>query len=121
MKPRIIKLSSYKPIDTNKPFKCGDYKNVTFRKIISDFWKDLNETVEKYNNDIDTDVDERTIRIIYALKKIESWKSNLFILYLYYGKPSILAKKMNAKVASLSAILTPIRKEIKKLIGDDVC
>lgn len=103
-----VKKNKVERCRKNQSFKKASF--LSFKEIIDMYWDDFNETLEKAKFE---DIDQRLIDSIEALKKVDEWKSNLFIVYLHYGKPSVLAKKLNVKVNSLSALLSMIKKEIK--------
>lgn len=103
-----MKNKSKEKIRKNQSFKKTSF--ISYKKIINKYWADFEETLQEAP---ENDTDPRLVNAINALKQIEEWKSNLFIVYLYYGKPSILAEKLNVKVNSLCALLSMIKKEIK--------
>ena len=103
--------------------KNCDYKHVwntrRFRKIIKDFWNDVDAFYENeggaYNND--DDVDQQYIKAITALKKIAAWKANIFIIYIYFGKnPHKTARALKTTPNAICRIESVIRKEIKEVI-----
>lgn len=100
-----------------------------FNELIQSYWASFDEAVQNYN-DIMYGSTNKTytkdmIQTIYALKQLDTWKSNLFILYLHYKKPNILAELLNVKKNTLSVYLSEIKREIKNHIyeyttGNDI-
>ena len=100
-----------------------------FNELIQSYWASFDEAVHNYN-DIMYGSTNKTytkdmIQTIYALKQLDTWKSNLFILYLHYKKPNILAELLNVKKNTLSVYLSEIKREIKNHIyeytsGNDI-
>lgn len=86
-----------------------------YRKIIDEYWTEFNKTLEEYESNImlGGDIDPRTVQLIRNLKKIEKWKSNLFILYLHHRKTRRLAEVLKVNPSSLSVYISNIKKEIK--------
>lgn len=86
-----------------------------YKKIIDEYWSEFEKTLEEYENNImfGADIDPRTIQLIRNLRKIETWKSNLFILYLHYHKTRKLAEVLKVNPSSLSVYISNIKKEIK--------
>ena len=86
-----------------------------YRKIIDEYWTEFDKTLEEYENNImiGGDIDPRTVQLIRNLKKIDKWKSNLFILYLHYRKTRRLAEALKVNPSSLSVYISNIKKEIK--------
>ena len=78
-----------------------------YRSIISEYWKDYKETLAN------PEADERVIECINRLKKLEKWESNLFILFLHYKKPSILADKLGVKVSSFNTAIFRIKQKLR--------
>lgn len=100
--------------------KVSRYRNVNLRQfdpIIKQYWQDFDDVLAEYNHPLSglsvPTHDIRTVGLIKKLKKIDTWKSNLFILYLHYKKTSILAEMLNVKKTSLSVYLSEIKKELK--------
>ena len=96
------------------------YRNVNltkFNTIIKQYWQEFDDVIAEYNNPMSgltvPTHQKRTIEVIKKLKQIDTWKSNLFILYLHYKKTSKLAKLLNVKKSSLSVYLCEIKKELK--------
>lgn len=56
---------------------------------------------------------EKAVLTINRLKKLASWKFNLFALYMYFGKTGILAEKLGVKSTALSVTIHNIKQEIK--------
>ena len=100
-----------------------------FNELIQSYWASFDEAVHNYN-DIMYGSTNKTytkdmIQTIHALKQLDTWKSNLFILYLHYKKPNILAELLNVKKNTLSVYLSEIKREIKNHIyeyntGNDI-
>lgn len=91
---------------TTKPiFKKLDLTK--YRKIISEYWKDYEETLAN------PEADERLVKCIKKLKELEKWESNLFILFLYCKKPSIVAEKLDVNVSSLNTALNKIKHKLR--------
>ena len=91
-----------------------------FNELIQYYWDSFDEAVHNYK-DIMYGITNKTytkdmIQTIYALKQLDTWKSNLFILYLHYKKPNILAELLNVKKNTLSVYLSEIKREIKNNI-----
>ena len=110
----------HKKINENGTPSKSSFKNANFntkplRQIIKDLWSEYDYILYRYENR-DVDVDYRSVLLVKALKKLPVWKSNIFILYLYYEKPAILAPLLNVKPACLSVIICLIKKEIKELL-----
>ena len=78
-----------------------------YRPIISEYWKDYKETLTN------PDADERVIDCIKRLMSLEKWESNLFILFLHYKKPSIVAAKLGVKVSSFNTAIFRIKQKLK--------
>lgn len=100
--------------------KVSRYRNVNLRQfdpIIKQYWQDFDDVLAEYNHPLSglsvPTHDVRAVELIKKLKKIDTWKSNLFILYLHYKKTSILAEMLNVKKTSLSVYLSEIKKELK--------
>lgn len=100
-----------------------EYRNINlseFGPIIKSYWDEF-ETIEQENNTLFTgfntpEHDMRTIKLIHALRKIDTWKSNIFLLYLHYKKASDLSKILGVKKSSLTVYISNIKKEIKSLL-----
>lgn len=87
-----------------------------FKDVIDEYWTEFDRTLYEYEHKIsieDLEIDERVIPLIRNLKKIDKWKSNLYILYLHYRRTSKLAKVLQVNSASLSVYISMIKKEIK--------
>lgn len=84
-----------------------------YGKIIDQYWEEFDQILEDDKSNIMVDIDPRAVETIRNLKKIEKWKSNLFILYIHFGKPEKLAKELNINPPSLRAYLSNIRREIR--------
>ena len=100
--------------------KISNYRNVNlskFNPIIKQYWQEFDDVIAEYNHPLSgltvPTHQKRTIEVIQRLKQIDTWKSNLFILYLHYKKTSILADLLNVKKSSLSVYLSEIKKELK--------
>lgn len=100
--------------------KISNYRNVNltkFNPIINQYWQEFDEVISEYNNPMSgltvPTHQKRAVEVIQRLKQIDTWKSNLFILYLHYKKTSILADLLNVKKSSLSVYLSEIKKELK--------
>ena len=111
----------------NKHIKTVNLTN--FNELIQSYWEDFDEAVQNYNDIMygttNKTYDKDMIRTIKALKLLPIWKSNLFILYLHYKKPNILAELLNVKKNTLSVYLSEIKREIKNNIyehttGNDI-
>ena len=93
--------------------------NITaeFRPIIKQYWDDFDAVLQEYNDPLygttNSDIDERSINLIKRLKQLPSWRSNLFILYIHFKKPRILAQKLRVKYPTLTVYLTQIKKELQ--------
>ena len=98
-----------------KTKRCSyaDVPLAKFRPIIEEYWESFDKVLEEYKSDTMSvsQIDPRTIQLILNLKKIEVWKANIFILYLYFQKTRLLAEALNIKEASLSVYLSKIKKE----------
>lgn len=98
---------------TRNTYKNGSLSK--FQPIIQSYWDEFNQVLADEKDPMcDTPRDPRTVSLIHALKSIETWKSNLFILYLHYKGVGKMAKELNVKETSLSVYISAIRKEIKK-------
>ena len=100
--------------------KISKYRNVNLSKfspIIKQYWQEFDDVIAEYNHPMSgltvPTHQKRTVEVIQRLKQIDTWKSNLFILYLHYKKTSILADLLNVKKSSLSVYLSEIKKELK--------
>lgn len=100
--------------------KISKYRNVNlskFNPIIKQYWQEFDDVIAEYNHPMSGLTvpahQKRTVEVIQRLKQIDTWKSNLFILYLHYKKTSILADLLNVKKSSLSVYLSEIKKELK--------
>lgn len=87
------------------------------RPIIKEYWDEYNDILNECNSvnyGISTpNHNDKTIQLIYKLKKMATWRSNLFILYLHYKKVRILANMLKVNKASLSVYLTQIKKDLR--------
>lgn len=104
----------------DKQEQLSPYRNVNlaqFNPIIKQYWQDFDDVLAEYNHPLSgfsvPTHEKRLIQTILKLKKIDTWKSNLFILYLHYRKTSILAEMLNVKKSSLSVYISEIKKELK--------
>lgn len=98
--------------------KRHSYVNTSLTKyswIIGKYWADYNSLLREYESNIMVadDIDSRVIKLIRNLKKIDRWKSNLFILYLHFHKTRKLAEVLNVNPSSLSVYISNIKKELK--------
>ena len=100
--------------------KISNYRNVNlyqFNPSIKQYWQEFDDVIAEYNHPMSgltvPKHQKRTVEVIQRLKQIDTWKSNLFILYLHYKKTSILADLLNVKKSSLSVYLSGIKKELK--------
>lgn len=99
---------------TRNTYKNGSLSQ--FQPVIQSYWEEFERVlVDEKDPMCDTPRDPRTVSLIRTLKSIETWKSNLFILYLHYKGVGKMAKELNVKETSLSVYISAIRKEIKNL------
>lgn len=86
-----------------------------YKHVIDEYWDEFERVLKEYEADVMSvsGIDPRSVQLIRNLKKIERWKSNLFILYLHYHKLSKLADALNVNQSSLSVYISNIKKEIK--------
>jgi len=97
--------------------KRHSYKNTSLSKyqpIIKSYWEEFDEILEDEKQIIPKKHhDPRTVELIRHLKAIDTWKSNLFILYLHFKKLSKMAEELQVKESSLSVYLSNIKKELR--------
>ena len=107
--------------DENKVFysNFGRVNLAQFTPIIKQYWEEFDNVLSEYNNPLmgfSVPVHQKeTVELIKKLKKLPTWKSNLFILYLHYKKTSVLAEILKVNKNSLSVYLCEIKKEIKNI------
>lgn len=97
--------------------KRHSYKNTSLSKyqsIIKSYWEEFDEILEDEKQIIPRKRhDPRTVELIRHLKVIDTWKSNLFILYLHFNKLGKMAEELQVKESSLSVYLSNIKKELR--------
>ena len=97
--------------------KRHSYKNTSLSKyqpIIKSYWEEFDEVLEDANQIIPKKHhNPRSVELIRRLKAIDTWKSNLFILYLHFKKLSKMAEELQVKESSLSVYLSNIKKELR--------
>lgn len=102
----------------NLPYKYIDFSR--FDSIIQEYWQQLNDVLDKYNSKWygldNTQYDNQIIELIYKLKELKPYQSNLIILSLFFTDEE-LADKLQIDRTSLSAYLVTIRQKIKHLMN----
>lgn len=90
-----------------------------FSRIIKAFWEDIDKVynVESDRYNCSDDIDDMMIKTVRALKIIDRWKSNLFIIYVHFGKSQDkTAKALKTTPNAIGRAISVIRKEIKEII-----
>lgn len=102
----------------NLPYKYIDFSR--FYYLIQEYWKQLNDVLDDYNSKwyglYDKKYDNQTIELIYKLKTLKPYQSNLIILSLYFDNEE-LSEMLQIDQNSLGAYLSTIRQKLKHLMN----
>ena len=99
---------------SDRPISTFNYDTKAFRKIIQDYWQDLEDIeaswkMQEYREE--NSIDFRAIKLIHVLRDITTWKSNIYILSLFF-KVRELARLLGVTSSAISSSLHVIKKEI---------
>lgn len=102
----------------NLPYKYIDFTR--FDYLIQEYWKQLNDVLDDYNSKwyqlYDKKYDNQTIELIYKLKTLKPYQSNLIILSLYFDNEE-LSEMLQIDQNYLGAYLSTIRQKLKHLMN----